>query len=161
MGSDTVIRRLAPSEVGEFAATTAVTLVPFCAHPDRTDVVALARDIGDRLTVGMTDGGIQRRALGTTGPPENHRTVPVVNSSNWGKIPDFTAPRGITVEDFRRAGFSLAISTALEPFYIITSFAGRLGIHIGASTVADIASAQRRAAAVVDELNGIVAAASS
>ncbi|WP_167476638.1 phthiocerol/phthiodiolone dimycocerosyl transferase family protein [Nocardia arthritidis] len=147
--------RLVPP-VAVLGGTTMLGTVLFQARSDRADLADLARDITDRGTADLSDGTVQRRARIPGLPPELEQTsYPIVNSSNWGRIPEFRLPVELVALEFRPAAFCPPVRMPVPPFYVITGFAGRLGIHIGANDPVELLFAQQKLAAVAAELGGI------
>ncbi|WP_280445630.1 phthiocerol/phthiodiolone dimycocerosyl transferase family protein [Nocardia brasiliensis] len=132
--------RLAPAVSA--AEGTNVIGTAFFTPLARMSTVALARAISDKLAIDLAAGHVQRHYLNT---PEfldavdnafSHRPGTVL-ATNWGVIPELSAPAGVVFDDFRSVwhatqpvGGAEIRSLTPEHMGVILTFSGRLIVEI-------------------------------
>lgn len=120
--------------------------------PRGGDPRAVGRRIKARLDAAVADGEAERAILEAQQFTAAEPTAVDLVVTNLGPIPEFTAPRGVRVTDFR--GFTTTTMTGLLLF-VVTSYGGRLSVEI-TSPVGHLDGAAR--AALVRRMSDLLGA---
>ncbi|WP_067563122.1 phthiocerol/phthiodiolone dimycocerosyl transferase family protein [Nocardia acidivorans] len=141
--------RLRPS-VGATGGTNVIGFADYRARVERSGLLELAADVAADLQRQLAAGDIERTAL--HGPDPAVPGVELVRATNWGPIPPFPEPPGLTLSDFRAAmtvnppDFPAPPRPGAVPpgEYVMHTADGRLSIEFLTRPGESAASARRR-----------------
>lgn len=158
------LRNLLLPRVGPTEGTNVVGFSIYVPTASDADLVGIGDEVCERLRSGLAHGSVQQSALqtvdGTDEGLQHHlNSMPgLVVSTNWGRIPEFRVPEGLSFADFRSTMFEKPLAarevgradTACT--YVISIFGGRLSIEV--HHLEEHAEQQQRRIAVLESVVG-------